>query len=175
MCYIVSQQPPIKTRIATISDLPHIVYIINHSITTSTSDYRYDIIDITNLQSWYEERTKNNEPVLVATIDDRVVGYATYCQFRKRIGFQYSVEHSIYCHPDYQGQGIGSLLMKELILFAKKQNMHTIIACIDSKNTNSIVFHKKIGFQFVGQMKEIGYKFGEFLDMTLMQLMLNNN
>ena len=63
--------------------------------------------------------------------------------------------------------------MKELILFAKKQNMHTIIACIDSKNTNSIVFHKKHGFLNIGQMKEIGYKFGEFLDMTLMQLMLN--
>ena len=79
-----SQQPPIKTRIATISDLPDILYIINHSITTSTSDYRYDTIDITIIHSWYEERTKNNEPVLVATIDDRVVGYATYCRFREK-------------------------------------------------------------------------------------------
>jgi phosphinothricin acetyltransferase len=170
-----SQQPPIKTRIATISDLPDILYIINHSITTSTSDYRYDTIDITNLHSWYQERIKNNEPVFVATMDDRVVGYATYCQFRERIGFQYSVEHSIYCHHDYQGQGIGSVLMNELILFAKNQKIHTMVACIDSDNTNSIVFHKKFGFQQAGQMKEVGYKFGRYLDMTLMQLMLNNN
>ena len=166
------QQPPIKTRIATISDLPNILYIINHSITTSTSDYRYDTINITDLHCWYEKRTKNHEPVFVAVMNNLVVGYATYCQFRERIGFQYSVEHSIYCHHDYQGQGIGSLLMNELISFAKKQNMHTIIACIDSKNTNSIVFHEKHGFLNIGQMKEIGYKFGEFLDMTLMQLML---
>jgi len=170
-----SQQPPIKIRPAIISDLPNILYIINHSITTSTSDYRYDTINITDLHYWYGERTKNHEPVFVATMDNCVVGYATYCQFRERIGFQYSVEHSIYCHHDYQGQGIGSLLMNKLILFAKDQKIHTMVACIDSKNINSIAFHEKQGFLNIGQLKEIGYKFGEFLDMTLMQLMLNNN
>ena len=92
-----SQQPQIKTRIATINDLPNILYIINHTITTSTSDYRYDTINITDLYCWYDERTKNHDPVFVATIDDLVVGYATYGRFRERIGFQYSVEHSIYC------------------------------------------------------------------------------
>lgn len=166
------QKPSI--RIATTSDLPNILYIINHTITTSTSDYRYDTIKITDLHCWYETRTKNHEPVFVATIDDLIVGYATYCQFRERIGFQYSVEHSIYCHHNYQGKGIGRLLMNELIAYAKEQKIHTMVACIDSNNTNSIVFHEKLGFLNVGQMKEIGCKFGRYLDMTLMQLMLNN-
>ena len=121
MNYIMSQQLPVKIRIATISDLPDILYIINHSITTSTSDYRYDTICMEELEQWYEERKTKNEPVFVAAIDDIVVGYATYSQFRKRIGFQYSVEHSIYCHDNYQGKGIGRLLMNELIMFAKEQ------------------------------------------------------
>lgn len=170
-----SQQPQIKIRTATTGDLPHILYIINHTITTSTSDYRYDTINITDLYCWYDERTKNHDPVFVATIDDLVVGYATYCQFRERIGFQYSVEHSIYCHHDYQGKGIGRLLMNELIAYAKDQKIHTMVACIDSDNANSIAFHEKQGFLNVGQMKEVGYKFGRYLDMTFMQLMLNNN
>ena len=166
-----SQQLPVKIRTVTISDLPHILYIMNPTITTSTSGYRYDTINIGELEQWYNTQ----EPVFVATIDDLVVGYATYSQFRERIGFQYSVEHSIYCHHDYQSQGIGRLLMNALIIHAKEQKIHTMVACIDSDNTNSITFHKKLGFQLAGQMKEVGYKFGRYLDMTLMQLMLNNN
>ena len=165
----------IKIRMAYQSDLPNILYIINHAIETSTSDYRYDTINITDLHCWYEKRTKNHEPVFVAVMNNLVVGYATYSQFRERIGFQYSVEHSIYCHHDYQGKGIGRLLMNALIIHAKEQKIHTMVACIDNDNTNSIAFHKKLGFQQAGQMKEVGYKFGRYLDMTLMQLMLNNN
>ena len=168
-----SQQLPVKIRTTTLSDLPDILYIINHAIETSTSDYRYDTINIVKLEQWYEERKTNNEPVFVAAIDDIVVGYATYSQFRERIGFQYSVEHSIYCHQDYQGQGIGRLLMNELIIHAKEQKIHTMVACIDSDNTNSIAFHEKQGFVHVGKMKEVGYKFRRYLDMTLMQLMLS--
>lgn len=163
----------IKVRTANLSDLPHILYIMNHTITTSTSDYRYDKINILELEQWYNTHMIHKEPVFVATIDDLVVGYATYCQFRDRIGFQYSVEHSVYCHHNYQGKGIGRLLINELIVFAKEQKMHTMIACIDGNNTNSIAFHEKLGFQQVGKMKEVGYKFGRYLDMILMQLMLN--
>ena len=170
-----SQQLPVKIRTATISDLPDILYIINHSITTSTSDYRYDTINMEELERWYNTRMIHQHPVFVATMNNLVVGYATYSQFRERIGFQYSVEHSIYCHHDYQGKGIGRMLMNELIAYTKEQKIHTMVACIDSDNTNSIAFHKKLGFQQAGQMKEIGYKFGRYLDMTLMQLMLNNN
>ena len=169
-----SQQPPIEIRTVMISNLPDILYIINHSITTSTSDYRYDTINMEEIERWYNTHKIHENPVFVATIDDLVVGYATYCQFRERIGFQYSVEHSIYCHHDYQGQGIGRLLMNELIIHVKEQKIHTMVACIDSNNTNSIAFHEKLGFQHVGQMKEVGYKFGRYLDMTLMQLILNN-
>ena len=115
-----SQQLPVKIRTATISDLPDILYIINNAIETSTSDYRYDTISITELHRWYEERKTNNEPVFVAIMDELIVGYASYCPFRKRIGFQYSVEHSIYCHHNYQGKGIGKLLMKELIITTNK-------------------------------------------------------
>ena len=163
-----SQQLPVKIRTATIIDLPDILYIINHSITNSTSDYRYDTINMEELERWY-----NQNHVFVAAMNNLVVGYATYSQFRERIGFQYSVEHSIYCHHDYQGKGIGRLLMNALIAYAKEQKIHTMVACIDSDNTNSIAFHKKLGFQQAGQMKEVGYKFGRYLDMTLMQLMLN--
>ena len=72
-----SQQLPVKIRTATISDLPDILYIINHSIKNSTSDYRYDTINMEELERWY-----NQNPVFVAAMNNLVVGYATYSQFR---------------------------------------------------------------------------------------------
>ena len=65
--------------------------------------------------------------------------------------------------------------MNKLIIYAKEEKIHTMVACIDSDNTNSIAFHKKLGFQQAGQMKEVGYKFGRYLDMTLMQLIFNTD
>jgi len=167
-----SEVSDVKIRTALENDLPYILDIINDSIETSTADYRYDTINATDLKVWYKNHIANNEPVLVAEIGDVIVGYATYGQFRERIGFQYSVEHSIYCHNDYKGKGIGKLLMNELIAHAKNSKSHTMVACIDAENHSSIKFHEKLGFMNVGQMKQIGFKFNRFLDMAIMQLML---
>ena len=80
---IMSQQLPVKIRIATSSDLPDILYIINHSITTSTSDYRYDTINMEELERWYNTHKIHQNPLFVAATNKLVVGYATYSQFRE--------------------------------------------------------------------------------------------
>ena len=162
----------IKIRIAEESELEFILDIINDTIETTTNDYRYDKINISGIKEWYRNHIKNAEPVLVALLNNIVIGYATYSKFRDRIGFHYSVEHSIYCHRDYKYKGIGKLLMNELINYAKNNGKHTMIACIDSENKNSISFHEKLGFTYVGKMKDIGFKFNRFLDMIMMQLIL---
>ena len=159
-------------RNANINDIQHILNIINYYINNSTNDYRYYEIHINELINWHNNSITNNQPIIVATINNFVVGYATYNQFRNRIGFKYSVEHYIYCHHHYTNKGIGKLLMNQLFISAKNNNIHTMIACIDSNNEKSIHFHHQLGFTHIGLLKEIGFKFNQFLNMNLMQIIL---
>jgi phosphinothricin acetyltransferase len=95
-----------------------------------------------------------------------------YSEFRFREAYQFTVEHSVYVSEDFHGKGVGKQLLKELIVLAKKQKLHTMIGVIDSENQDSVTFHEKFGFKTVGIIKESGYKFDRWLDSVLMQLIL---
>ena len=162
----------VQIRAATTSDLSAILDIVNDAILNTTADYRYDKQSLDDIIKWYDDRLSKCYPVLVADREGVVLGYASYSQFRERIGFRFCMEHSIYVLAGFTGNGVGSLLLKELIRHCRAQGHHTMIACIDSANSGSIVFHKKNGFEHIGEMKQIGRKFDRWLDMTIMQLTL---
>jgi phosphinothricin acetyltransferase len=156
------------------SDTETIVGLLNYYIVNSTSIYDYDIRTLEQQQTIFEEKLKNGFPIIVATIDDRVVGFGYYSEFRFREAYKYTVEHSVYVLPGEHGKGIGSLLMKSLIDLAQQQNLHTMIAVIDSENQSSINFHEQFGFETVGIIKESGFKFNRWLHSEIMQLMLDS-
>lgn len=91
--------------------------------------------------------------------------------FRK-IGYQFTVEHSVYVAPEFIGKGIGKQLLLALIVLAKDEGYHTMIGGTDAANTGSIAFHRKFGFVETGILKEVGFKFGKWLDLQFMQLIL---
>lgn len=159
-------------RPAEIKDLPEILKIVNHNILHSTAIYDYDTRSLTDMEVWFEERQHSGFPVIVAESDEKIAGYATYGTFRFKVGFRFTVEHSVYVSENYNGQGIGKLLMTELISLAKKQGLHTMIGCIDNENKGSIEFHRKFGFTKEGVLRQSGYKFDRWLDLLFMQLML---
>lgn len=162
-----------KVRPAKEKDLPVILSIQNYSIENSKTDYRYTVITLDDIKAWFNDKVAKKLPVVVCVDrDDHPVGYASYGQFRERIGFQFTVEHSIYVLNEWTGRGIGQLLMKEIIKLAKDAGLHTMIACIDSENTGSVSFHKKFGFKKCGSVKEVGKKFDQWLTMEMLQLML---
>jgi phosphinothricin acetyltransferase len=113
-----------------------------------------------------------NYPIIVLEVHNEVIGYATYSQFRTRIGFRYSMEHGLYLAPGKQGKGYGKALMLELIDKAKIDGHHSLTAGIDASNRGSIDFHLKFGFKEIGIFKEIGFKNGEWLDCHFLQLIL---
>ncbi|MNE50515.1 N-acyltransferase YncA [compost metagenome] len=113
-----------------------------------------------------------NLPVIVAEFENMPIGYATYGTFREKIGYQYTIEHSVYVAQEFIGQGVGKLLLGELIQLAKKQGYHVMIGAIDAENSGSITFHEKFGFKVVGTIREVGYKFDHWLDLVFMQLIL---
>src|SRR5690606_37674702 len=96
-----------------------------------------------------------------------------YDQFRSIQGFQQTVEHSIFLNPDYAGQGLGSKLLQYLIGQAQVQKLHIMVAAIDSENTSSIRLHEKLGFVQTAYMPQVGQKFGQWRDLVLLQLNLD--
>jgi phosphinothricin acetyltransferase len=162
----------IKIRPYQIKDTQAILDIINYSILYSTTLYDYTVRSYSQQRLILEEKISKKFPVIVAELNRKVVGFGMYSEFRFREAYQYTVEHSVYLNENFQGKGIGKLLLARLIELAKEQKIHTMIGVIDSENQDSIEFHEKFGFKTVGIIKESGYKFDRWLDSVFMQLIL---
>ena len=162
----------IKIRPYQSSDASTIVAILNHYIATSTALYDYQLRSIEQQQAIFEEKIQKGFPVLVATLEDVVVGFGYYSEFRFREAYKFTVEHSVYVAPTEHGKGIGKVVLQHLIALAKEQKLHTMIAVIDAENQNSIAFHEQFGFTTVGIIKESGFKFDRWLHSVIMQLLL---
>ena len=153
-------------------DCPAILAIINDAILNSTALYDYNVRTLATQEAIFEEKLQKGFPVIIAEMNNEVVGFGYYSEFRFREAYRFTVEHSVYANMNCIGKGIGKLLLTELIERAKKQNLHTMIGVIDSENTNSIDFHKKFGFEEVGFLKETGFKFDRWLHSVFVQKML---
>lgn len=159
-------------RNATTEDIPQILEIVNHAILHTTSNYLYDVQTLEKQLHWFEEKKSKKFPIIVADHNGTAIGFGTYGTFREKIGYQFTVEHSVYVAPEFIGKGIGKQLLLALIIIAKDEGYHTMIGGIDAANLGSIAFHKKFGFVETGILKEVGFKFGKWLDLQFMQLIL---
>lgn len=162
----------ISIRNYTIDDTDAILEIINYNILNSTALYDYNIRTIEQQKAIFDDKLKKGFPVIVAESNNEIVGFGFYSEFRFREAYKFTVEHSVYAHPNHLGKGIGRLILTELIALAKVQKLHTMIGVIDSENTSSIEFHEKFGFQTVGIIKETGFKFDRWLHSVFVQKML---
>lgn len=163
----------IEIRSYTENDCSEILEIINHNILNSTALYDYNIRTLDQQKAIFKDKIDKKFPIIVAIENEIIVGFGYYSEFRFREAYKFTVEHSLYAHQNYQGKGIGKLLLTELIRLAKAQNLHTMIGVIDAENTGSIAFHEKFGFKQVGFIKDSGYKFDRWLHSVFMQLMLD--
>jgi phosphinothricin acetyltransferase len=150
-----------------------ILAILNEAIVNSTALYDYQPRTMAMMDAWFDVKAKGNYPVIGAVDDSgRLLGFATYGVFRERPGYKYTVEHSVYVDRDCRRRGIGRALLTALIERAKAQNYHTIIGGIDADNAVSIELHKKLGFTFCAEFREVGFKFGRWLNVVFYQLIL---
>jgi L-amino acid N-acyltransferase len=162
----------IKIRKYESKDTQEILDIINFNILNSVSLYDYNIRTFEQQKSILEEKISKKFPVIVAEVNGICVGFGMYSEFRFREAYKFTVEHSVYVSEDFNGKGIGKLLLLELISLAKRQGLHTMIGVIDSENQNSIDFHTKYGFEIAGTIKDSGFKFNRWLHSVFMQLIL---
>jgi len=108
----------------------------------------------------------------VAVLDDRVVGFATYFPFRHGPGYARTQEHSIILRPEAHGKGLGKALLDRLSDIARNHGVHSLIAGVSGENTAGLAFHAAVGFNETARLPEVGYKFGRYLDLVLMQKIL---
>jgi L-amino acid N-acyltransferase len=151
-----------------------ILAILNEAIVNSKALYDYSPRSIDSMTDWFAAKRRGNYPVIGIVSDaGELMGFATYGTFRDKPAYKYTVEHSLYIAQDRRGQGIGKLLLGALIQRAIEQDYHVMVGGIDSTNAASIALHERFDFQHVATMKEVGFKFGRWLDLCFYQLQLD--
>ena len=157
-------------RPATRADLPGILEIYNEAVLNTTASYDYEPRTLEHRTAWFDDNVKNSYPVFVAVNDQNgVVGWSALNRFHDRMGYRFTAENSIYVAAGHRGKGIGTLLMPPLINGAKERGLRAIVALIDAKNESSIRLHARFGFERVGLLKQVGFKFDHWLDVVYME------
>lgn len=163
----------VQIRDGKISDLKALLDIYNDAVRTSPATFDLEPLTLTQRKKWFEEHGPRL-PLIVAESQGEIIGYATLSEFRDKPGYSQTVEDSVYVRRDFQGKGVGSKLLKEIVSRAKKLGYHTIIAAIVPPNEASVSIHERLGFAYVGNFKEVGYKFASWQDVCFYQLFIKN-
>jgi len=159
-------------RDASEDDLASILHIYNEVILNTTAVFSEQPHTLQMRKEWYLDRVANNFPVFVAEVNNQVAGFSSFGHFRAWPCYRFTVEVSVYVDAGHRGQGISKLLLKLLIDTARERKMHAVIAGITADNQVSIHLHQSFNFHEVAHFKEVGFKFGRWLDVKFFQLML---
>jgi phosphinothricin acetyltransferase len=168
-----------EIRLATIEDAEATRQIYNHEVTTSTVTFDIEPRSLEDQRRWLSARSGAHAVVVAETsaasaVDRVVTGFGSLSPYKDRPAYTTSVENSVYVDPDYQGQGVGRLLMAELVRLATAHGFHAMFARIVGGHDASIGLHKAFGFDVVGTEREVGRKFGQWLDVVVMELLLEH-
>jgi L-amino acid N-acyltransferase YncA len=162
-------------RDAVPADIDAILAIYNDAILNGIALWRDDPVDRADREAWFASQTSGGFPILIAEINGVVVGYASYGLWRPFAGFRHTVTDTIYLVQGVHGRGIGSTLLGMITDHARGAGYHVLIADIESGNASSIRLHQRFGFEIAGEIREVGTKFGEWLDLTIMRMQLQEN
>lgn len=147
--------------------------IFNQAIPAGDAEWTEVLHTVEERTDWWRDRVSASRPVIVAELDEQVVGVASYGDFRdstRREGFRFVCEHSVYLDASARGTGAADALMDELCDRARTNGLRRMIATIDAFNDRSIAFHVRRGFVEVGRMPDIGFTFDTWRTMVLLQL-----
>jgi phosphinothricin acetyltransferase len=160
----------INIREAKIEDIKAINKIYNTAVKNLNATMDIEEKPLQEQKKWFKEHKENNLAVIVAEIENKIVGWASLSKWSHKEGYKYTVENSIYVDNNYRGKGIGTKLLERLIVEAKNNNYKNLIAQIAEGNESSVKLHKKYGFKRVGTLKKVGYKFNRLHDISIYQL-----
>ncbi len=162
---------PMDVRLARVGDADAVAAIYNAEVEGSTVTFDIEPRSLADQRRWIEHH-QGAHPALVAVEGITVVGFGSLSPFHQRAAYATTVEDSVYVDHAWRGRGVGRLLLTELISLASKQGFHAVIARSSGDNTASIALHQACGFSLVGLEREVGRKFGRWVDVAILQLLL---
>jgi phosphinothricin acetyltransferase len=166
-----------EVRDATLRDMAEVAAIHNELLDTTTFTWTDQHQSALERQQMFEARSARGFPTLVAVAEGRVLGFASYADFRDSLkwpGYRYCVEHSVNVARSGWSRGVGQRLMRALLERAQSAGLHTMIGGIDGSNQRSLRFHERLGFREVARMPEIGWKHDHWCDLVCMQKVIEH-
>lgn len=164
--------PVLRTRLATLDDAEATRAIYNLEVQTSVVTFDLVPRSLEEQRSWLADRSGAHVVIVAEDDTGTLVGFASLSPYKQRPAYSTSVEDSVYVHRDHQGRGIGALLLRALVEVARSHGFHAVFARIVGGHEASVALHRAQGFEMVGTEREVGRKFGRWLDVSLMQLLL---
>ena len=158
-------------REAKIEDLKEIFAIYNEEVLSGIATFDTEPVNEVDQLSWLSKRDRRH-PVLVVELEGRVVAWGSLNPYSPRKAYELTATGSIYVHKDFQGKGYGKKILLALIEEARKRGLRAILALIAAENEGSLKLHLKCGFQKVGELKKVGFKFGRWLDVVILEYLL---
>jgi L-amino acid N-acyltransferase len=161
----------IQIRRAEPADATAIADIYNEAILTTTATFDTETKTVDERRLWLQSHDERH-PVLVALVDGNVVGWASLSKWSDRCAYADTAETSFYVKSDFRGRGIGRQLKEAIIAEARRLKYHTLIARVAQGSDESLHLNQAAGFVLVGTLQQVGRKFGQLLDVHILQLML---
>jgi L-amino acid N-acyltransferase len=168
---IVDMTPLYKIRLAEPADAEPLRAIRNDVIEHSTAMWTTTPLSPADGRAWLADNLARRS-AYVAESGGQVIGYANWSPWRPKDGYRHTVEDSVYLSAGHQGRGLGAELLRTLVTAARDSGAHVMMADIEASNTRSVTLHQRLGFETVGTAREVGTKFGRWLDLTVMRLPL---
>jgi len=162
----------LNIRPASVNDISAITEIYNEAILNTSATFDTEIKSVEERLIWFKGHDEKH-PVIVATFNDNVIGWASLNRWSDRIAYDCTAEVSLYVHTNFRNLGTGKLLLEVLTMEGEKVGLHTLLARITEGNEKSIYLHERLGFENVGVLREVGEKFGKYLDVIMMQKVFN--
>jgi len=162
---------PLTLRPAQASDLPAINAIYNHYVRNSTCTYQTICSTEAERVTWFVGHGEKH-PVVVMEEDGVVVAWGSLSKLHERQAFAHTVEDSVYVHHQHHSRGIGRTILEELLRLARQIGHHTVLGAISADQEASLALHAKLGFEQVGHLRQVGFKFDRWLDVIWVQKMI---
>ena len=156
-------------REATEADLEGLAAIYNEVIASSTAVFSYLPVSVDERRRWWQARTAQGYPLLVAHDEHGVAGFGTFGDFRPWPGYRFTVEHTLHVRADARGRGLGTQMLQALVQRARALGKHVMVAGVDAGNAASIRLHERCGFAQAGRLREVGYKFDRWHELVFLQ------
>jgi phosphinothricin acetyltransferase len=159
-------------RRATTADAAAIAAIYNHYVANTIVTFEEEAVPEADMAGRIGETLAAGLPWLVARENDRVLGYAYASKWKSRCSYRFSLETTVYLDHAATGRGLGTQLYTALIAEVRSQGMHALIGGVALPNAASVALHEKLGFRNVARFREVGWKFGQWIDVGYWELVL---